>query len=341
MKKYKLLSLSLVFILLLGLLSGCAQKDPKELLKEASLNQLDVKTSKQYFEMSLNIDAALEDPMANTIIQAINNAKLAVEISSDTENKKFSANATLDLSGYGTTFNLEFYGNEDIIIVKVPMYPQYLYFEQTEETKALLNGDKPQEELEKDMEKLVKELIDIMLNSVKDENLIMEKKVSVKTENIDEKLTKIEMKFGNEEFMVLVKDMIKMYFENDIMKDMIKNQMEVQGQITTDEEFDTIMDEMKSGLDEGFSEVENVFKLDKFIQTYYLDNKNLIRSQDFEVGFSIISELDNIDIKIEIAGKSDIWDINEKIDIVIPEIDKEESLNILDLINDQMNMFNY
>lgn len=87
--------------------------------------------------------------------------------------------------------------------------------------------------------------------------------------------------------------------------------------------------------------MENVFKLDKFIQTYYIDNKNLIRSQDFEAGFSIISELDNIDIKIEIAGKSDIWNINEKIDIVIPEINKEESLNILDLINNQMDMFNY
>ena len=196
--KNKILLIGLSLILVIGLLAGCGSKDPRELLKDATINSQNIKSSRQKVELGIKLEAETEDPMVQGVIQAVNGSKLTLEMDTDSENKKFKGDVTVDIAAFGTSFNGEIYGNEEIIIIKAPMFPQYLYMEIDEETRSMYQGNSD-EEIQKEMKNLAVKLLDELFNEVKDENISMKKKVAIQTQNGEDKLTQIELALNDEE----------------------------------------------------------------------------------------------------------------------------------------------
>lgn len=335
--KKKILLISLSLILLISLLTSCKSKDPKELLRDAYLNNLSINTSKQYTELGIVLNAESEDPIQQSIINAVNGSKLKIEMESDKNSNKFKGDITLELKGFGTSFNGEIYGDSDLILLKIPMFPQYIYFELDEKMKSINEKNSQNEEVKK----LLTTFINEFLNEVKDENIRLQKKVNVTTKFGEEKFSKIELSFNDDEIKDLILKMIKIYLDNDYFKKIIKEELIVNGQIKNDEEFNKMIEEIKKEIDNSFNEIDKVLNIKRLNEEYFIDDKDYIRGNKFELELDLNVDEENIKANVILEGKTEIWNINESLNIEIPKINKEENINILDLMNQQVNIFGF
>lgn len=322
MKKNKVLAIGLIIIMTITLLIGCGKKDPKEIIEEVVENSTKIQTAEQNVEMNINLNIPSKDPMTAIMLQMLNNIKLDMHIVTDDENMQSLSDMTLNLGGMA--YNIKAYSTKENVIMKLPMIPQYVVQEQT-----INLNDK------EGLNDITNKLTEAMLDSIKDENIKINGEKTISTPEGDVKVKELVMSFSNDEAKEVMKEIVNIMFENEemskLLEENIKKNLELKGETVTDEKVQIRLKETKENFKNGFTNFEQELTIDKLNVVYLVDKNNTARGSEFEISISGRNEETGQDILIDLNGKSKIWNINKKVKIEIPEINKENSIKMQDL----------
>ncbi len=343
MKKYVASFLGLILVFSLLTSCGKAEQTPKERVAEAVEQSQDYKTLKQNFEMSMNLemDNPTNDPELDMFLAMLQNVMLSGEIQLDQENMNFSGTAKVDLQGM--VYETELYFTPEKYIVKVPIIGQYMTIydltednEQAEEINNYLGNTD-------EFKALAKEMNDKMLDLFSDDVIVALDDTTVTLPNGDMTVTPIEIKLNDAQVKDLIKEVFLMMFDNEQMRTTLINQMKMQsemiGEELTEEEIEADFAETRASIEESMNMLDDLVVFDAFNIVYYLDdNNNALRSEidiDVTVKENVEFEIPT-DVKFGFNITTDIWDINEAIDITFPVLTDENSFSMEDMFTEDM-----
>lgn len=328
--KKRIMAMLCAMMMLVTMLSGCGKKEtPKEVLTKAFEKSYEMKTAKQSIDMSVNFDlSAAPDDEAKMMLEMFNGARISGTMESDTEAMKSMGNLTAEFSGM--SYDMEIYTDGYKSIMKMPMFPQYIV------SNAELEGS---EEIDQEeIKKFAKEITDSMLASIKDDSISMEEKQTVSINGKDTKVTKITFSFKNEEMKTLMEKIISEmleneYFVNNLLKENVKTQMEIAGEEFSEEVYKQKLEEMKTEMKTAFDEMEKVVSFDSLDIVYGIDSDYNAVYSDMKFAVTMKMEDEGMTLPFEVKAQSAVWDINKPVDIVLPELNEENSVNLEDMMN--------
>ncbi len=328
MKKRSIIVFTLVIALVVSLSVGCGSKTPKEILEDAILNSAEIKSSQQKVELDFSLDMETSDPMLAGYLEMFKDISLVMDLKTDSESKKSVGEFTFDLNGMVTTVDL--FVTSEHIAFKLPMAPQYV-------VQELDTDEEMDDEAKQEMGKMLEEITKAMLENIEDEKIVNNGDKTITVNENDVKVTEIAVEMSNEEVMKVLEVALEKVFENPQMREYFaqsyKTAFEAEGIELTDEELEEAINEMKEQMSLSFEEMKEFVEINDLTMTFFIDNKSNIRKTDFE--FDVIME--DVDtgetITMEINGTTDVWNINEELEMDIPEFDEENSITLDDFIN--------
>lgn len=336
MKKRSIIFLSLILALVMFLSVGCGAKSPKEILEEAVINSAKITTSQQKIELDLSLDIENPDPMMAGYLQMLQDVSLEIDIKSDTESMMSEGKFTVDLNGMAYTVDV--YVTPEHVALRIPITPQYVV-QEIEEDMEMDEDDK------KEMLDFVAEISKTMLDNIEDDKIINNGKKDIATPQGDLKVTEIAVEMSDAEIKEIMEQVVDIMFENSWMREYmvqgVKTALESEDEVITDESIEAKLAEIKSEIDIAFDEMNEVLQINGLNMTYFIDSKNNLRKTDFEFTVAIEDEETEQNITVEFKGTTDVWNINEDLEMDIPEINEDNSISMEELINQMFGIMPY
>ncbi len=337
MNKKRILAGVLVLVLMMTAFSACSKEETaKEVIEKSIERSMEIKTSKQNFNMDISYDMGLsedelaEDPMASGLIEMIDSMNISGEFASDVESGLSAGNMLLDMKGM--QFKLEIYvSNAGSIVVKMPMSDKYITVNSMTEA--------PSEEEMEEMKQFSKEIAASMIDGFSEDNMSMESK-SVELVDGTYDLKEITVTLSDSEAKALIKKLIPEVYANKTMRKSmegnLKLQAEMQGKIVEDMDMDAEIDKMIEEAIVAFDEAEGLLTIDEFTMVFGIDGDYNTRTTDMSMVYSVSDETLDNSVSMGFQIESDVYGIDEPVEIEMPEINEENSTTLEDFITQMM-----
>lgn len=329
----KILSIVLSMILVVSF-AACGQKEsPKELLRAASENAINMMSAEQDIEMKLNVEMGeTEDPGMQMMASMLKNVAIKFHAKSDmkTDIAKMEANGSASMSGM--TYDFEMYMNEDKMAIKIPIMPQYIVQDMKgEDGKSLSSFDK------EDAKELNKKVMDILFDKIEEKEMVKEENVEVTVNEEKIKVTTVKVSMDDARSKELVNEMFLSIMKDESFRKMIaksqSNQSKSLGMEKSEEEILEGMDEMTSEFEKNWEEAVKHFTINKFDLTYGIDGKKQVVYSLADIGLKVTDEEKKIDATVSLSINSTAYNINEDMEIKFPELTEENSKSMKELNN--------
>lgn len=336
--KKKIIALTLSLLLILSI-TGCGKKDPLQRLEQSFERAMKMETATQKFDMDIEIDFAGNNPEFAMIGNMFKDMNVSGIIDINQKTMNFAGKMKLDLNGM--PYEMEIYRGEEYFI-KSPLSPKYLVIADKDDAEEMFD--------EKFIKNFSKDINKLLFSKLSKENTQAKENIIIEHNNEKVEVTPIEVILTEEEAKAIFEEMMKFILENPEFTNQMKKQMKDELKELNDEKTDKEIEEMYN---EAMAEMDNVFNgikegisLNKMDFTYYLDEKNDMRKSDIDyvmvMDISRILEasmseedkeempegLDLPIISFRITGTSDVFNINKLQEIIIPEINEENSTDL-------------
>ena len=328
-------------ILILTIVTGCStKKSAKEALVEAILNEENIMSSEFKGMLSLTVDANnIQDPDFDYYANMLNNAKIIVRGKNDLSNEKVAAEIKLDLGGM--SFNAELYQYDNKIALKIPFLAQVLGDPIFSEKYIVMDLEELMKEAEsyqegtKDINEeefmaLYRKISSSSIESLIEESITDNGTQAVEVGGKTVKAREIQVTLNLEDFMDIFKNFIIMLKEDDFRNELF-NVASTLDPYMTREDFDRAMAEITNTsdeeIDELFMEMKEEVDLENFnVQSItYIDSSSNIVKSTTEANLNIKEE--NQSVNFGFKGDMETWNINKSIEIEIPEINADNSID--------------
>jgi len=338
MNKRKMLAGLLVLVLIMTAFSGCSKKETaKEVLEKSIDRSMEIKTSKQNFNMDMSYDMGLseeemaEDPMASGLIEMIDSMNISGEFTSDVESGLTAGNMLLDMKGM--QFKVEIYVSDaGNIVVKMPMSDKYITVNSMTET--------PSEEEMEEMKQFSKEIAASLIGSFSEENMSMESK-NVELADGEYDLKEITVTLSDAEAKAMIKKLIPEVYSNKTMRKSMEGNLKLQremiGESVEDIDMDAEIDKMIEEAIAAFEDAEALLTIDEFTMVFGIDEYYNTRTTDMSMMYSVSDETLDNPVSMGFQMESDVYGIDQPVEIEVPEINEENSITLEEFI---MGMFN-
>ena len=345
-KKWGLLALSALLIFAL-LFSGCAKKDPVERLEMAFQRSAKMETATQTLDLEMFFDTAEESPQFAMMKNILNGMKITGKIDVDQKAMDFAGKIKMEFQGM--SYEMELYKGKEYFL-KIPMVNQYIVIMDEVQTAEFFNKDM--------LNSLNGDMMQVILSRLNSSNTTVRQDLEITQEGKKTKVTPIAITISDEEAKDIFAELMKFVFENPEMqaqmKENMKLQMKAAGTTLSDEELDVMAAESATQMDQAMEMMRRAISIEKMEAVYYLDNNNDIRKTDmdytlrFDLGAMAVQEpsapgaspssatpapgADAVgagpSFTLRFAGSSDVLNINQPINLEIPELTPENSIGM-------------
>ena len=321
----KIISFLMVLTLVLSV-AGCAPKQtPKEMLEEATMNALEIKSAEQDMNMHLSVELGENpDPMVEMFASMLKDVDVSFHAKSMIEGDMPQVEMTGSAALSGMTYNVEVYMNESQMAMKIPMMEQYIVQEMvSEDGQQMTLGQEQAKEINK-------KIYSSILSKVTDDDLVVEENAPVSINGEDVKVTNISLQLDDASTKAMIKDIINEMFTDEAFREIMinsqKNQMAMYDMEISDEELNAQMDEMVTQFNEGWEEMVTYFTINSFDMTFGIDADKQIVSTKTGFDLSVNVPETETDMNVAISVDSTMFNINSVTDLFFPELTEENSV---------------
>lgn len=336
--KKKIIALFLSMILVFSI-TGCGKKDPIERLENSFARSMAMESATQSFDMDVLIDFSESTPETDMIKNMLNGMKITGEMDVNQKDMTFAGKIKANFSGM--SYEMELYRGEEYFI-KMPLSPKYVIISDKEEAAELFNTEF--------ITGFGQDMNDILFSKLSQSNTTVREDVTIEQKGESVKVTPIAVTLTEEEAKEVFKEMMDFMLNSpeftDQMKANMKKEIEALEGEKTEEEIDEIYNQAVAEMDKVYAAINESVTLNKMDFVYYLDSNDDIRKNDIDYGMDMdIAKLIQSTIPedaesempqdmtlplitIQLTGSSDIYNINNVQEIVIPEINEENSVGI-------------
>jgi len=336
--KKKIIAIVLSLMLVLSI-TGCGKKDPIERLKTSFEKSMAMESASQSFDMDVFIDFSEVTPEMEMVKNMLNGMKITGTMDMNQKDMSFAGKMKFDLNGMA--YEMELYRGEEYFI-KTPFSSKYVIISDKEEAAELFDTEF--------ITGFGKDMNDLIFSKLSDKNTTAKEDITIEQNGESVKVTPISVTLTEEEAKAVFKEIMEFMLNSpeftNQMKSNMKKEIEALEGEKTEEEIDEIYNTAVAEMDNVFKAVNEGISLKKMDFTYYLDKKDDIRKSDIDYVMDMdmqklvqASMAENEDaempaemnipvISIQLKGTSDIYNINKLQEIVIPEINEENSVGI-------------
>lgn len=368
-KNIKMISMILCMMMLVVTV-GCsspADETPREALEKAFEKELDVVSSETELDLNLSFsvdDATSIDPDAAMMLGAMEDVRLNMRIQSDLDAAQMAMKARAYAAGMNVDFELIM--TEEIIIAQIPMLGMalqepmlrdgyvFLRLDELMDDMNFLAGEgfsEMEDELDEamsffpdheEMEEVTRVALDLLLGAFDDDSMenLGQQAISIDGEEVS--LTHIAINIGEKEIIALANAMVDLY-ETEEMRDFMYGmfgELEAMSREEFEEEMDFVTQEMREDIDMFMEEAMPLMdhEASETTLSFYLDSDyQILRT---EVDSMIVMEPEeDVNLSMNIQFKVDAISINEPLDIEIPELTEENSIDLMQLFFQMMFAF--
>ncbi len=331
MKKRSIVFFSLIMALIMLVSVGCAPKEPKEILEEGFINLSKIKSSQQRLEFDFSLEAENIDPMLQLYYEMLKDISIVVDSKSDSESMRSTGEFIVNLGGI--EYTIEFFMTPEQMAFKFPTLNEYVV--QEIEQEMLMEEDDKQEMLN-----LFQEMTTSMLANIQDANIVNNGDKEITISEDDLKATEIAVVMEDGDVKQFIEEIIDITIENPQIRkyyiEAVKSALVEEGQDITDAEIEVMLDEMKNEIDKVLEEINKALNIKTLDMKYFVDNKNNIRKVIFDSEIDVNDEISQQSLTIKINGKNDVWDINQELEIDIPEFNEDNTITLEEFVNQML-----
>ena len=337
MNKKRIFAGVLIAVLTMGIFSACSKKEtPKEILQKSVDRSMEIKSSRQNFEMGISFDPGLteeekaQDPMTGGMIEMINSMDVSGEFAADTEAGISSGNILVDMKGMKFDFGV-YANNMGSVSLKVPMSDKYISINST--------GEIPSEEEMEEMKTFSKEIAASLIEGFSDGNMVAaDKNVELADGTYD--LKEITVTLSDGEAKELIKGLIPEIYANKTMRKSLETnvrmQWEMEGKNTGDMDIEAEIDKLIAEAAKSFDEAESVFTIDEFVMVFGIDKDYNTRETNVKMKYSVTDETTGKPVKMGFDITSTVFAIDEPVVIDMPEVNESNSITIEEFMMQMM-----
>lgn len=323
----KLLSFTLLIVLAFSVMTGCNEQSPKDKLEESIKKFSDAKSLTEEIDITLKLNIPKEEmdknPMMAVLVESINKAKVNGKFNVNQENTMVSGNIKVTMDGLG--YDMQLYYSPQKYIIKVPMQEKYIVVYENEEeihkNEAIALG-----------KQLNKEFLEI----IKDNNIkeLIKEKITINNREVT--AIPLSVSFTDEELKNIINELIPKLLENEMFskyaKENMKKSNEIRGIKQTDKEIEDEIKSNKETIEKSLEEAFKIIDINKMNVKYYLLDKIIVGS-DMIISVNVKEDvkIQRPEISMEIDMKTKFYNINEKLDVTMPETTQENSIRLEDL----------
>lgn len=331
MKKGTLFFIAIV--LLLFMISGCAQSS-KTVLEEALTKTEKIQSQQTSVEMKFNMDDISSDNLETQMMAGLLQNS-SVKVDTKVEGEKSQSNMKLSMAGFITVEGVT-YTDGDKVAMKYPFInnlwgigDRYILYN-TKDVSPEQNNEMQmiQDEQMIEFNKLSRKAL---IDQIDEKQIVINKGVELETPNEVVKGTEYVITLPKDKASSFVKQILLDSLNNDITKDMT---IELLMQQATSRDINLTQEEIKNNSSEAINKFLKASNMEVDLKmSFILDNKNYIRGANTVVAISILDSetQQTTNLSVNIHQKS--WDINQKLDIDIPDFNDENSISIEEINN--------
>lgn len=370
MRKKQIISLILSIFLVMGAV-GCSSpsdETPREALEKAFEKELEVVTSDTELDLNLSFtadDASGLDPEAAMMLGAMEDLRLNMRMQGDMEAGKVAMQAKAYAAGMNVDFDLII--TEEMMVAQIPMLAMVLQEPMLRDGYIVLRLDELMDDLSaltgedmgdiaeefnesltffpehEEIEEITRVALDLLLNALEDEAMENLGDVEISIDGEATSATQITITIGEKEIKALGDMMVDLY-ETEEMRDFM---FEMSGQFEADltreafeEEMDEITQEMREDIHMFMEEVMPLMdhEASDIALSFYLDG-------DYQIIRTAVNSLivlepeEEVRLTMDANFTVDAITINEPVEIEIPELTDENSIDLMQLIFQMMFAF--
>lgn len=353
--KRKMLSLFVALLMITTVLVGCGSKStsgvvktPKEMVYDAFMNDLDVKTQEFKVDMSMSLSGTnVNDPQFDFISNMLNNSRIVLNGKTDTAAKKAEINANVNIGGM--SFEGKMFINDRVIALNVPILGMMMNDPRLATGYVVIDSDKLMEELgqeqvdlfgnDEEMVKLATKIVEMYLDLLEESMFKNNGKKEITIANSNTNATEIDINIGETELKDIFTNAYTMINDPEFA-DLLFELVTISNPYMTRAEFDNDLNSLRREIDQNFDgDFDKVFEQIKEVidfdntsikmSLYINDKSNIVKAvSDISLNFR-----DNeTSVLFDLFVETDAWNINQPLTIEIPELNETNSVDFYELL---------
>ncbi|SDK18639.1 hypothetical protein [Natronincola ferrireducens] len=345
MKKRGMIFL-LISIMIITMLTACsASKPPKEMLSEAILKGEEITGSQFKMILSLNINSVdIYDPEFAVFTTMLNNGKIIIEGKTDLNQEKTEATIKLDLGGM--SFNANLYQYDNKLVLKIPFLAQFLGDPSLGEKYIVMDLDYLMEEFapyqqevqvlhEEALMALYRKIVVTSLEVLSDGAVLDKGEQTVTVGNQDVKAREIEVLIDEVELKAIIKNFFTLLQDEEFKNNVFEITATLDPYLTR-EEFDEQIQEAQAVAEEDVDSLFDELKENMYFENFKIQSNIFIDKTSHIIKTIVEASLGmkegDQSFGVTMKAESESWDINKPIDIEIPNIHDENSIDFYELL---------
>lgn len=299
--------------------AGCRAEPPMEILKKAMDNTLNIESGRQDFSVDIKMDLGGASGQEQQALSLMRNVTLKSEIAYISTGAESAGDFSIHSDGI--TYEGKIFTQGGKSIMKLPAMDKYLVFDSKGYSKEDID----------DMKALSAQLSTVLLETVGEDGINVEKNVAAKSPQGSFKGKRISFSMSDTQLKDFVKKAAFLIFENDSFKEnmteSIRMQMQMQGEVYSEAEAEKRLREFRNELENGVGQLYKVVQFDGMSVDYVIDKDYNIRSSKMKLKLRVDDPQTSRYVDMTFGMDSNLWDIGEKVKLDIPKVTSENSVD--------------
>jgi len=299
--------------------AGCRAEPPMETLGKAMDKTLQIESARQDFSVDMKMDLGGASEQEQQALSLMRNVTLRSEIAYISAGAESAGDFSIHSDGI--TYEGKIFTQGDKSIMKLPAMDKYLVFDSNGYSKEDID----------DMKELSAQLSTIMLETVGEDAITLEKNVAAESPQGSFKGKRISFSMSDTQLKDFVKKAAFLIVENDSfkenMKESIRMQMQMQGEVYSEAEAEKRLREFRDELETGVDQLYKVVQFDSMSVDYVIDKDYNIRSSKMKLKMRVDDPQTSRYVDMTFDMDSNLWDIGEKVKLDIPKVTAENSVD--------------
>jgi|GEM_PF-2345626 len=299
--------------------AGCRAEPPMDTLRKAMDKTLQIESARQDFSVDMKMDLGGASEQEQQALSLMRNVTLRSEIAYISAGAESAGDFSIHSDGI--TYEGKIFTQGGKSIMKLPAMDKYLVFDSNGYSKEDID----------DMKELSAQLSTIMLETVGEDAITLEKNVAAESPQGSFKGKRISFSMSDTQLKDFVKKAAFLIVENDSfkenMKESIRMQMQMQGEVYSEAEAEKRLREFQDELETGVDQLYKVVQFDGMSFDYVIDKDYNIRSSKMKLKMRVDDPQTSRYVDMTFDMDSNLWDIGEKVKLDIPKVTAENSVD--------------
>lgn len=271
-------------------------------------------------EFTLDVDLSKADKEIAEDLDKFKKIKITNDTQINSSKDKSKSNIFISFSD-SFMINVILYTNKDNVFAKTSFtgdkYINFNSFDSTDENKSTINEDYYYQ--------LYMDIFNVWNNEIKKQILAKEGSTTVITPDGDIKVTELSLKMDDESFKNILRSMAKALSESEAIRKIAIEHTKINPNNKIYNDIEDKIDKFYNKLPEHFEDIENDIKVENMNLTAKIDRDSFIIDESLEGTVSFKN------IKIDFSKKTRRWNINNNVQVDIPQVDKDDFISFDDI----------